>query len=68
MYAITGLITIHVIDSSGPKSEVFSTESLWARLKIKNVQKMDPIVLWIQLNFYPNPDGPAPISVLLEGF
>jgi hypothetical protein len=24
MYAITGLITIHVIDSSGPKSEVFS--------------------------------------------
>jgi hypothetical protein len=23
MYAITGLIMIHVIDSSGPKSEVF---------------------------------------------
>jgi hypothetical protein len=23
---------------------------------------------WIQMNFYPNPDGPAPLSVLLEGF
>ena len=22
----------------------------------------------IQMNFYPNPDGPAPLSVLLEGF
>jgi hypothetical protein len=32
MYAITGLIIIHVIDSSGPKSEVFSAGTLWARL------------------------------------
>jgi hypothetical protein len=22
----------------------------------------------IQMNFYPNPDGPAPLSVPLEGF
>jgi hypothetical protein len=23
---------------------------------------------WIQMNFYTNPDGPALLSVLLEGF
>jgi hypothetical protein len=24
--------------------------------------------LWIQMNFYPNPSGPAPLYVVLEGF
>jgi hypothetical protein len=31
-------------DSSSPLSEVFSLGTLWARLKYKKIQKMDPIL------------------------
>jgi hypothetical protein len=37
--------------------EGFCAGTLSARLKYKNVQKVDSIVLWIQMNFYPNPSG-----------
>jgi hypothetical protein len=43
-----------ILDGSSSLSlnfEFFSAESLWARLKQKNVQKVDSIVLWIQMNF-----------------
>jgi hypothetical protein len=44
-----------------PNFEVFSAEPPGPP-KIKKVQKVDSIVLWVQINFYPNPDGPAMIS------
>jgi hypothetical protein len=46
-------------DPSSSNFEVFSAESLLASLIKKIVQKVDSIILWIQMNFYPNPSGMA---------
>ena len=53
-----------LLSTLGPLFERFSLGFPRARLKYKNVQEVDSKVLWIQMNFYPNRDGPTMISLL----
>ena len=36
-----------------------------AAIILPSIKRREESCLWIQMNFYPNPDGPAPVSVLL---